>query len=635
MRTITRRSFLQGMAVPVATHAMSAMAATGAAPDSRSVSYPPALTGLRGAHVGSFEVAHALAREGARWSRPATRTDAVYDLVVVGAGISGLAAAWLFRQQVGRNARILILDNHDDFGGHAKRNEFAIDGHTLIGYGGSQSLDSPASYSRVARQVVRAVGVDVERFHDYFDTGFQARHHLDQGVLFGADMFAVSRLVRDAVTAPNAGERRKRLKAYPVSPAARTALERLYAGRFIDAPALRERLNAPERLPFEEFLRLAVGMPEDGLRVLRDLARTFWGFGVDALSLREMLDFPVFGPGLPRGVAALSGRLSGAAGAGFDVSGETDLGSGLYPDEPYIFHFPDGNAGLARLLVRSLVPDAMPGRTMEDVVLGRARYDRLDRPEQGARIRLMSTAVDVRNTPAGAEVVYVRAGQAKRVEANHVILACWNNMIPKLCPELSLAQREALEYPEKIPLAVINVGLRNWRAIADSGIGEVYAPGGFLSRLGLDFPVSMGGYRYSANPDQPVVLDCWHAAATRETGTDPRERLRAGRHAMLALGFDDYENAVRAQLTAAWGPHGFDPDRDIAAITVNRWPHGYTWEYTDLWDPPGFSRGAGPHVIARQQIGRISIANSDAEAFAYVNGAIDAAYRAVYEQTAR
>jgi spermidine dehydrogenase len=617
------------MAVPIAAHALPGLASASQPP------YPPALTGLRGAHEGAFEVAHALAREGARWPRPGRRTDAVYDLVVVGAGISGLAAAWLFRQQVGADARILILDNHDDFGGHAKRNEFEIDGRTLIGYGGSQSIDSPASYSRVARQVIRGLGVDIKRFYDYFDAGFQARHHLDQGLLFARDTFGVDRLVRDAVTAANPEERVRRLAAYPVSAEARTALERLYAGRFKESPELRARLEQPERLPFEEFLRLATGMPEDGLRVLRDLTRTFWGFGADALSLREMLDFPVFGDGLSHGVAALVGEQSGTAQQTADVSGETDRGAGLYPDEPYIFHFPDGNAGLARLLVRSLIPDAIPGQTMDDVVLAHARYDRLDRPEQRVRVRLSSTAVDVRNTASGAEVVYVRGGAAARVDAKHVILACWNNMIPHLCPELGLAQREALEYPEKIPLAVINVGLRNWRAIAESGIGEVHAPGGFLSRLGLDFPVSMGGYRYSPDPDHPVVLDCWHAGATRDTTLDPRSRLRNGRQAMLALRFEDYESAVRAQLNAAWGRHGFDPDRDIAAITVNRWPHGYAWEYTDLWDPPTASRGAGPHVIGRQQIGRISIANSDAEAFAYVNGAIDAAYRAVYEQTAR
>jgi spermidine dehydrogenase len=153
--------------------------------------------------------------------------------------------------------------------------------------------------------------------------------------------------------------------------------------------------------------------------------------------------------------------------------------------------------------------------------------------------------------------------------------------------------------------------------------------------MGLDFPVSMGGYAFSADPDQPALLDCWHGGAARDPKLDPRERLRQGRHAMLARPFEAYEAEVRAQFVQAWGAHGFDPDRDIAAITVNRWPHGYAWEYTDRWDDPAWSRGAGPHVIGRQQLGRISIANSDSEAFAYLDGAIDAAYRAVHEQTAR
>jgi spermidine dehydrogenase len=334
-----------------------------------------------------------------------------------------------------------------------------------------------------------------------------------------------------------------------------------------------------------------------------------------------MLDYPALGGGLARGAAAL--------GAVFPQRGVA------YPDEPYIFHFPDGNAGVARLLVRSLVPGSIPGGDMQDVVLARARYELLDRPENGTRIRLDSTAVNVVNTAHGAEVVYVRAGRAERVEARHVILACWNNLVPHLCPEVGVEQRAALEYPEKIPLAVVNVGLRNWRAIAQSGFSEVYTPGGFLVRMGLDFPVSVGGYGFSADPDQPVVLDCWHGGAARDPALDPRERLRQGRHAMLARPFEAYEAEVRAQFVQAWGAHGFDPDRDIAAITVNRWPHGYAWEYTDRWDDPAWSRGAGPHVIGRQQLGRISIANSDSEAFAYLDGAIDAAYRAVHEQTAR
>ncbi len=620
-RGISRRDFLNGIAIPLASAPLSglASAASGVARGRSSQGYyPPALTGLRGSHPGSFEVAHALAWRGEHWERPARRTDDEYDLVVVGGGISGLAAAYLFRAQVGSDARILVLDNHDDFGGHAKRNEFQVDDRTLIGYGGSQSIDSPASYSRVAAGLLTELGIETARFHRHYDQEFAARHGLRQGILFQASGSRGARLTGHAGYAASTEEREQWLADYPLSPAGRRALGRLYAGVMADTDAVRAALAAPQRSPVEPFLRAAFDMPDDALEALRDTTLTFWGFGLDGLSVQEILAYETLGPGLNRAAAEL---------------GWSNPAFGHHGEEPYIFHFPDGNASIARLLVGSLVPGALSGRGMTEVVRARLAYDRLDRPENRVRIRLSSTAVEVRNVPGGVDVVYVSSdGRVERVGGRHAILACYNNVIPHLCPELGAAQREALQYPEKIPLAVVNVALRNWRAIAESGYGQVYTPGGFLVRMGLDFPVSMGGYRYSAGPHEPVVLDCWHAAVDRDVALHPFERLRRGRHAMLARPFGAYEAAVREQLTEAWGGFGLDPDRDIAAITVNRWPHGYAWEYTDLWDEPGWGRGAGPHVIGRQQLGRISIANSDSEAFAYVNGAIDAAYRAVREQ---
>ncbi|HEX7035655.1 MAG TPA: NAD(P)-binding protein [Pseudomonadales bacterium] len=619
-RGITRRDFVAGISIPIAGAAAvgpgAAVAARGSVSDS-AAPYPPALTGLRGSHPGSFEVAHALARDGVRWPRPARQTDPTYDLVVVGAGISGLAAAYLFRAQVGPDARILILDNHDDFGGHAKRNELRVGGRTLLGYGGSQSIDSPATYSRVARGLLRELGIETERFRDYFDRGFDARHGLRPGILFQADRFGASRLSGWFLDAADAAERDRWLSEYPLDSAAREALRRLAAGE-LPGEALAAAFANAGRIRTEDFLRETLAMPEEGLAVLRDQSLGFWGFGLDGLSLRESLEMGALGPALTE-LAEHHGALRTAFGS--------------HGEEPYIFHFPDGNAGIARALVRSLIPDAIPGRTMEDLVRARARYDRLDRPENGTRIRLSSTAVEVRNAADGVDVTYVRGGEAERVHGRCAILACYNNIIPHLCPEMGEAQRRALDYPEKIPLVVMNIALRHWRPIAESGFGEVYTPGGFLVGMGLDFPVSMGGYRFSRSPDEPVVLDCWHAGIDSDRTLHVFERLRRGRHAMLARPFEAYEAAARAQLVEAWGDHGFDPDRDIAAITVNRWPHGYAWEYTDLWDEPGWSRGAGPHVIGRQQLGRISIANSDSESFAYVNGAIDAAYRAVREQT--
>ncbi|MEZ5560022.1 MAG: FAD-dependent oxidoreductase [Pseudomonadales bacterium] len=623
---ITRRDFLAGSTLPVLAGSWlspgALLAATGAG---SGVYYPPALTGLRGSHPGSFEVAHALARNGQHWPRPERQTDDDYDLVVVGGGISGLAAAYLFRQRVGAGARILILDNHDDFGGHAKRNEFSVDGRTLLGYGGSQSIDSPATYSKVARELLVELGVETERFYRYYDRDFETRNGLGRGVLFQQPHFSATRLVADAAAAPDAAERRRRLEGYPLSAAARAALDRLYAGELADTDAVRAMVADPHGTPVERFLLAACAMPEEALVLLRPITHTFWGFGIEGLSLAEILEYESLGPGLNAGVEMLARRagLAEPMPPGFADHGE----------EPYIFHFPDGNASIARLLVRSLVPGALPGSSMEDVVTARLDYARLDRPENATRVRLNSTAVDARNVPGGVEVTYVRGGTAERVRARNAILACYNNMAAHLCPDMSDAQRAALDYPEKIPLAVVNVALRNWRPIAASGIHEVYAPGGLLVRMGLDFPVSLGDYHYARDPDQPVVLDCWHAGIDPDVSAHPFERLREGRRRMLERSFDEYEAGVREGLAAAWGGHGFDADRDIAGITVNRWPHGYAWEYTDLWDDPSWSRGAGPHVIGRQQVGRISIANSDSEAFAYVNGAIDAAYRAVREQT--
>jgi spermidine dehydrogenase len=160
-RAISRRDFLNGVGVAIGVSLLPACAKTGEPTAELSAAYyPPAETGMRGSHRGSFEVAHATIH-GQRWA--AEKTDEHYDLVVVGAGISGLSAAYIYRRDVDPNARILVLDNHDDFGGHAKRNEFTLDGHTLIGYGGTMLMEAPKTYPATAKQVIRELGIDTDR----------------------------------------------------------------------------------------------------------------------------------------------------------------------------------------------------------------------------------------------------------------------------------------------------------------------------------------------------------------------------------------------------------------------------------------------------------------------------------------
>ncbi len=159
-RRITRRDFLNGVAVTLGASLLpycseKPVAEAIYAPEQAPGYYPPALTGLRGDPEGSFEVAHEL-RDGSFWKKagPIKDTGEEYDLVIVGGGISGLSAAYYFRKHAGPDARILILENHDDFGGHAKRNEFSVNGRTLQGFGGTFSIDSPAPYSAVAKEMI-------------------------------------------------------------------------------------------------------------------------------------------------------------------------------------------------------------------------------------------------------------------------------------------------------------------------------------------------------------------------------------------------------------------------------------------------------------------------------------------------
>ncbi len=273
---------------------------------------------------------------------------------------------------------------------------------------------------------------------------------------------------------------------------------------------------------------------------------------------------------------------------------------------------------------------------MEALAVTPVDYAQLDRRANRTRIRLDSTAVDVRHVDNGGavDITYVRSGDAHRVRGKHVVLACYNSVIPHLCPELPDEQVEAIMVAEKVPLAYINVALRNWQAFARLGYHEFHVPqADLMHSFGMDFPVSMGDYRYARTPDDPVVIHGSFAPTVPDQGLTEREQHVAGAARMLRMSFADYETQIIRQLSGALGGGGFDAERDIAAITVNRWPHGYAYEYNELYDPPEWNPNNGPHLLGARQLGRISIANSDAAAYAYVNGAIDAAYRAVNEQT--
>ena len=621
-RAITRRDFLNGVAIGVggalaggtlgAEMLLAAAALDEFAPEKAANYYPPALMGMRGNHDGTFTFAHQL-RDGESWDSDgaAAKTGETYDLVVVGGGISGLAAAYFYRKSAGSDARILILDNHDDFGGHAKRNEFRAGNRTVLSYGGTQSIESPGKYSDVAKGLIKEIGITKERFFKAYDQKLYAK--MGTAAFFDKETFGEDRLI----TGMNVTPWTEFLAKAPLSDVVRKDIARVYTERvdYLAGLSREEKRAKLAKISYADYLTKFCKVHAEALPFFQTFPHDLYGVGIDAVSALGCFESPD---------DYESFTYAGFDGLGF---GEPEK------EEPYIFHFPDGNASIARLLVRALIPAAMPGHSMEDVVTARADYSKLDVDGEATRIRLNSTVMHVQHsagtdTPKTVEIAYMRGKKLQSVQARNCVLACYNGMIPYICPTLPQKQKEALSYLVKTPLVYTHVALQNWTSFAKLGVHQIVAPGGYHTYTALDFPVSIGEYTFPSKPEEPMALFMLRTPC--RPGLPMRDQYRAERMELMETPFSKFERNIRDQLARMLGGAGFDPARDIEGITVNRWAHGYAYTPNSLFDPD-WKEEEKPWVIGRKPFGKITIANSDAGASAYSDVAIDQAWRAVGE----
>ena len=417
-RPIDRRDFLNGVALSIGATLIAGegLAAesvpAGAGPqepflaqgitqqDSRY--YPPRLTGMRGSHPGSFETAHAR-RDGETW-QGAEDTGERYDVVVVGAGMSGLAAAYFFRKAM-PGIRVLILDNHDDFGGHAKRNEFMHGDRLLIGYGGTEEIEAPGSYTLEGRMLLQDIGIQdthaLEENHELYTA-----LGLGPGVFFDQETFGADRLVvGDADSKPSP----EFLAKAPLSEQAKDDLLRLFAERrdYLPGMTQEQKIERLRKTSYRDYLLSVVKVQPE----------------IAAYYQNRMHGWPASGGGADSTSAWTAFRMGfipGFSGLGLDIPPESWV-----PDPGVNLHFPDGNAGIARLLVRWLNPKSLPGTSMENSVTTPVNYAVLDEAANEVRIRLNSTVVRAlhKGKPGRArevEITYVRGGKAYRVRCRHV-----------------------------------------------------------------------------------------------------------------------------------------------------------------------------------------------------------------------
>jgi spermidine dehydrogenase len=626
-RPIARRDFLQGVAVGIAIGGLApelAQAAEAAAQDAPGY-YPPATLGMRGNHPGSFEAAHEL-RDGDFWSRASSLSDTgeTYDLVVAGGGISGLAAAYFYRAAKS-HAKILIIENHDDFGGHAKRNEFHVNGRMEIINGGTLGIDSPCPYSAVAGGLLKSLGIDPARLRkDCDDPSVYAG--LQNGVFFDRETFGSDRLVvlaGEDLRAIKPGAWKAFLAQAPLAESVKRSILRIETGTddYFSGLSGAHKKDRLWRISYKDYLLQVVRADPGVIPFYQHHTDEWWGCGIDAVSALDCWGMGYSGfAGLKLEPGGPSLNRMGYTPAGFSTTGGSEH-----------FHFPDGNASIARLLVRALIPGSIPGHDAQDIVTARVDYSKLDRRKNAVRIRLNNLVVRVRNGAKGVDVAYTTSrgsGTVYRVRARDCVLACWNAVIPFLAPELPDVQKKALLDLVKCPLVYSIVALRNWIPFRKLGVRRILAPGSYHVSITLNPAVNIGSYRSVRTPEEPMLIRMVRAPAS--PGLPEYDQNRAGRVELLRTPFETFERNIRDQLARTLGPTEFDPARDIEGIAVNRWAHGYAPEYNSLWDKD-FDAQHGPNLLARRQFGRIAIANSDAGFAAYTDSAIDQAHRAVDE----
>jgi spermidine dehydrogenase len=634
-REISRRDFINGVAVAAGSIAASSLIdARAQAPGGAGQNYPPERMGMRGSHPGSFEAAHELRDGHAVDTANAIRTGETYDLVVVGGGLSGLAAAHFFLRDAGQDARVLIIDNHDDFGGHAKRNELHYQGRTLVLNGGTLEVESPERYNKWALQVLSDIGVDLERYTQantqneklYSSLGLRGGYFFDKQT-FGRD---------NLVVAPAGGMGRRSpfteefVRTMPISAQAKSDLLRMFDPNqpdYLPGLSTAQKKERLAKISYKDYL----------LNVVKVDPQAFWFF--------SQMGNGVFCVGADALPALFAWQMSGGGFAGLKLEPSAN---GLLADLPggqhgrqkeghHSVHFPDGNATLARLLARKLVPQAIPGSTQEDIGAARVDYAALDKTGNTARIRLNSTVLNVRHDgdPGSAKEVivnYSTAGKLYEVRGRACVMACWNMVIPYVVPTLSTAQKEALAFNVKGPIVYTNVFLKDWKSFQKLGIHEVECPTMYHDSISLAEPCDLGELGHSRSPDEPIALRMVRTPCS--PGLPRKEQHRVGRAELQATSFETFERNIRDQLVRVLGKGGFDPGRDIIGIAVNRWSHGYSYTYNSLYDPLEWvysETDDRPCVKARQPFGLISIANADAAASPHTDAAFLEAHRAVEE----
>ncbi len=537
-----------------------------------------------------------------------------YDLVIVGGGIAGLGAALEFSKKRKAGQTCLMLDNHPMFGGEAKENEFDVGGVRLIGPQGSNSFFLPAAVTDPAgasgdARYYAELGVPREfRFRDWPTT--------EKPLRFGRDNY--EHLVRGlqehtslgTFFTTGSGEGtwsvdmwQRRLADAPLSEAVRATLVQWYqSGATRKFESDDAAVRALDIMTYEQFLEQELHLAPEAARAADLLLASAVGLGSDAISAYVAYQLPV--PGLSEPLAPDLRRIS----------------------------FPGGNSGFVRHFLKRLIPDAIGGAdTFEDIVTGRINLAALDRPEQPFRVRLRSTVLRVEHDgdPASSgavRIIYVRDRRFYGVRAKAVIMATGGWINKYVVHDMPQDVRDAYAQFVHAPFMVANVALTNWRFLYRLGITAAIWDHGeqdFGYTCNIRNPMQVGSYQPPLDPGQPTILSFY--TPFHRPGLPARTQATQGRVDLLTTSYSEYERKISTEMTKLFAASGFDPQKDVAGVILNRWGHAFCVPF------PGFFGGASgraPRDVIRKGFGRIAFAHSELVGWQHWGPAADEGRRA-------
>jgi spermidine dehydrogenase len=612
---ITRRDFVGSAALGVGAALLQAAcpahalkpAPAGAAAGAQGASW----TGYAG--VGDFarsngntwevvSAAHAM-RDG-QWSGKtgeAASTGEVYDLVVVGGGFSGIGAAYFFHKLAGRGKTCLVLDNHAVPGGEAKRNEFMVQGQRLIGPQGSNDTDLAGSDPGWRGDMWRDLGLPMEVEYgrlspDRKQLTFAPDNYIYQ---LWADDFDSHGFFFDT-PAPHwvRNPWGNGLRETPWNEQTRRDLMRWRKEKAKPFPGSADEMQRwLDTMTYEEFLTRERGLSPAVARYADPLLASAAGLGSDVMSA----------------YAAYYDELPGFQGLG--PSNNFLAATEKLEQVKNIHSFPGGNEAILRMLVRSLIPEAIAGGSFAEVHSGHIRFEALDRAGAPTRIRVSSTVVDVANavhsTRKGelAAITYAVDGKLSSVKARAVVMSSASWTAKRLIGDLPADYLEAMGHFPRSPVLVVNVALTNWRFLYKLGFTACSWRGGFGFTANMRPNMYIGDYRPPLDPDKPNLFTFY--VPFSELGLPLAEQGKVARARMLGTTYRDYERQIRRQMVKMFAAGGFDPGRDIAGIALNRWGHAYVNAGPGFY----FARNGkpAPRDILRQPLGRVAFAHSELE----------------------